>query len=60
MSGGMTYSYLLRCYLGQQRDLLQHVQMSVSAAPAGKVQVAKKVSQDPEGDSPDKGAEQCC
>lgn len=36
--------------------MLQHGQMSV--APAGKVQVAKKVSRrDLEGDSPDKGAE---
>lgn len=60
MSGGMSYCYLLHRYIGQQRDLLQHGQMSVSATPAGKVQVAKKVSQDPEGDSPDKGAEQCC
>lgn len=33
--------------------------MSVSATPAGKVRVARKVSRDPEGDSPDKGAERC-
>lgn len=38
--------------------MLQHGRMSVSAAPAGKVRVAKKVSgRDLEGDSPDKGAE---
>lgn len=46
-------------YIGQRGDLLQHGQMRVSATPAGTVQVAKKVSQHPEGDSPDKGAEQC-
>lgn len=61
MSGGRRNCYPLHHYLVQQRDVLQHThtQMSVSAAPAGKVQVAKKVSPDPEGDSPDKGAERC-
>lgn len=57
--GGRRNCYLLHHYLVQQRDVLQHGQMSVSAAPAGKVHVARKVSQDPAGDSPDKGAEQC-
>lgn len=56
MSGGRRNCYILHHYLVQRRDVLQHGQMSVSATPAGKVQVAKKVSQDPEGDSPDKGA----
>lgn len=60
MSGGRGDCYLLHHYLVQQRDVLQHGQMSVSAAPAGKVQVAKKVSQDPRGDSPDKGAAEQC
>lgn len=59
MSGGRRNCYPLHHYLVLQRDMLEHGQMSVSATPAGKVQVAKKVSQDPEGDSPDKGAEQC-
>lgn len=58
MSGGRRDCYLLHHYLVQQRDVLQHGQRSVSAAPAGKVQAAKKVSRDPKGDSPDKGAEQ--
>lgn len=52
--------YLLHHYLAQQKDVVRSGQMSGSTTPAGNVQVAKKVSQDPQGDSPDKGAEQCC
>ncbi len=59
MSGGRRNCYPLHHYLVQRRDVLPLRQMSASAAPAGKVQVAKKESQDPEGDSPDKGAEKC-
>lgn len=58
MSGGTVICYIIT--VQQQRGVLQHGEMSVSAAPAGrKSRFAKKVSQDPEGDGPDKGAERC-
>lgn len=55
MSAGRKNCYLLHHYLVQWRDALRHGQMSVclsSACPAGKVQVAKKMSQAPGEYSP--------